>query len=181
MGSFESLVPEFYYDLIARITPGALALVVLGQSADPSSLDRILAVGSALLLPLAVLSAYVVGFLLQAISSWVSRVVAALVRSLGRKSGEIELWRVDPWLTVRSAAPQLDASVLLKALAERTMMRSIMILAVLLVVLDAPMVRGVGGVGRISGIVFLIAVNWRAEVTARWTALRLEANAHEGA
>lgn len=177
MGDYQSWVPEFYYDLIARITPGALTLVVIGHAMDPASQDRVLALGSALLLPLGVLLAYVVGFLLQTITSWFFRILLVPVRALTAKSGAADLWRVDPWVVALESAPALGASWLVKAIAERSMVLSLTTLAIVAVAVDAPILREIGAVGRIGGIVLLALIGFRLEMFARRSAVSLRARA----
>jgi hypothetical protein len=126
-----TLVPEFYYDLIARIVPGAvLSLLVAWEWR--SHLSPLLALGGAIVLPVGFVVSYVSGFFLDAISDvTVGRLNHLLYRLFHGVVGS-GVWRTRTLQQIRLANRQDSSGInrrafLIKMVAEKCMSRNLMV------------------------------------------------------
>ncbi len=125
------LVPEIYYDLIARLIPGSFALVAIG-SHFREKLAPLAHLNEALLTLLALAATYALGFLLDIAAGIVLNQIAnPLIRkslSRFRNAESRKLDDVEPWDTVREMANQSAAAVIGKMLAEESFLRNASVL-----------------------------------------------------
>lgn len=139
MNKIKELIPEFFYDLIARITPGSILLVAVcwHWQVSPMTLKRF---EGTILVALALIASYVLGFFLDHISYMLIYFPDRLVKRilLKRASGSSSKWKVDTWEVLRSTKDDSDTVVLLKMTAERVMIRSVMMIWVISCFLEVP-------------------------------------------
>jgi hypothetical protein len=124
MDKLSELIPEFYYDLIARVTPGAVLCATLAWSVHQrvpiDKLDPVIG------LPLALLVSYLAGFLLDSVSAMtLGRIAGHIFEKLGTR---FPVWRIDVWKHINEATANSDRAKLTKMMAERAMARSLVAL-----------------------------------------------------
>ncbi len=129
MDKVGSLVPEFYYDLIARMAPGVVLCIALGWDGREKLLP-LMEASPAIVAALATVICYVIGFLLDVLAARtlgkVNRIVFGMLKKLKPEKAE---WDIDVWKLIRSTDKDTELRlVLLKVMAERTMLRSFVLI-----------------------------------------------------
>src|SRR4030095_8317355 len=97
MDKFSDLLPEFFYDLIARITPGAVLCAALAwnvrQRVPVTELDPVIG------FPVALMASYLAGFLLDNVSAMTLGEFALRIfrifATLGTRFPLFKGWKID--------------------------------------------------------------------------------------
>lgn len=163
MDKLSGLVPEFYYDLIGRVTPGAVLCSALvwrvHQDVPLSKLD------GAVALPLGLMVSYLLGYLLDAISGMTVGRIADLV--FKRLATRLPVWQVDVWSHIHGATDERHRAKLTKMMAERTLARSLVTLALGMWTFNLVPVSRLG-LSASAALVSVLGACWfRAEYNAR--------------
>lgn len=152
------LVPEVYFDLIARVVPGFIAILICVDPTDVADISGTNWAGIALV---GFIVAYAVGFVLDMVGAhlndlgtWGWKLIISSARPLAqaisskkkddknpqKKTGssaerleeEIAVTTTDQCIRIDEITDRAFAAVLTKVLAEKALMRSLFVLAVLL-------------------------------------------------
>ena len=169
MDRFSSLVPEFFYDIIARVIPGVVAVAVVALAIGDASVE----LSAALLLPLAAIVSYLAGFLLDVGSSILFRVPNRLAFRLLRRITKHPAWDVSVWDVIRSHGEADGAAILLKLVAEQTMLRNLSVLMGLSLLADVSMLEPVPVWQQVGVWFVFVLLYYRAEFKTRTNVLTL--------
>ena len=128
------LVPQFYFDLIARVAPGVVACVLYGFAfADKLQVLRPLDTTTIILLGFVL--AYVIGLVLDLLSEGLFRVVADRLSSVKSDEDFLRLMMTTKEGSTDPILSEADKSLLTKMWAERSLMR-VLVLVFLPFVVD---------------------------------------------
>ena len=108
-GNMVSLIPEFFFDLIARIIPGAYALLLVYEVCKPD-----IATNNILLITSIVFSSYLIGFTIDRITDGIIRL----------PYGKIEKDVLSQFNPIAKNSSAYQNTIFKKSLAELVMMRS---------------------------------------------------------
>ena len=163
MDKLTDLIPEFYYDLIARVTPGALLCAALvwsvRQRLAVAELDPVIG------LPLGLLASYLAGFLLDTASALtLGRVAPYLFRALGKR---FSIWQVDVWKHINETRSDGHRAKLVKMMAERAMARSLVTLVTVMWISDLAPMPGFTALAKVGLLIGVIACWIQAEYNSR--------------
>lgn len=169
MDKLASLVPEIYYDLIARVVPGSVLCVILAVSVNVE-LAPLQLLGGALLSALALLISYATGFVLDifsgALLEWPNR---GIFWVLGRVSSA---WQTDVWEAIANETSGAHAAKLTKMMAERALLRSLMVLSVALWLLESWPMGNLSTQTKAALVIVIVLVYYRMEFWVRFAAER---------
>jgi len=173
MEKLAALVPELYYDLIARLVPGGIGVVLFAASVPPPLRDKLPKEPATIL---AVVAAYTMGLLLDAASSLTIGPMNALVRwawgfvPILRRRRARDLDAVDPWGFMRGGAKPSASGVVGKLLAERTCLRSFTLLWPVAWLTNALPIGNISALGSAVVTTGLALAQYRWDYLARATA-----------
>lgn len=132
MDNLNSLIPEFYYDLICRIVPGVILCFIFGWSVQ----DNLVPLGElsgAILAPLAFVLSYATGFVLDIFSGSILRFPNWMFfKGLSRitRRDKRMVWETNVWQVILSVEDDAHRSKLKKMMAERAVLRNLLVLSV---------------------------------------------------
>jgi hypothetical protein len=173
MGKLAALVPELYYDLIARLVPGGIGLVLVSASLPPALLEKL--PGNEPATILAVVAAYAMGLLLDAGSGITIGPINALVRRawafvpILRNRPVRALDDLDPWAFMRGGAKPSASAVVGKLVAERTCLHSFTFLCAVGWLTDSLRVGVIGTLGSAVVTTGVAVAQYRWDYLARVT------------
>jgi hypothetical protein len=130
------VLPEFFYDLIARIAPGAVLCAALAwnvrQRVPVTELDPVIG------FPFALMASYLAGFLLDTVSAmtlgWFASLIIKKFAKLGTRFSKrvkttlLEIWQSDVREHINAGLSERHRARLIKVLAESVMARSLVTL-----------------------------------------------------
>jgi hypothetical protein len=171
MDKLVSLVPEIYYDLIARIVPSSILCFVLSWSAK-TELSSPKDLGSAAMIGLLLIVGYALGLVLDMLAgtllNWPNR---GIFWVFGQFTEKENVWQVDVWHVIASESNAARASHLRKMMAERAMLRNLVVLSIAVWLLGGwPMSVLSAGINA-SAIVVLVLAYYRMEFWVRYGAV----------
>jgi len=172
MDKLVSLVPEIYYDLIGRIVPGSILCFLLSWSVktELSSLKDL--VGGAPMIALVLVVGYAMGLVLDMLAgtllNWPNRGVFWVFGQLTEKQN---VWQVNVWQVIASESNAERASKLRKMMAERALLRNLLVLSIALWLLGGwPMSNLPAGINA-TAVIVLVLVYYRMEFWVRYDAV----------
>lgn len=169
------VLPEFFYDLIARIAPGAVLCAALAwnvrQRVPVTELDPVIG------FPFALMASYLAGFLLDTVSAmtlggFASLIIKTFVKLGTRfpklvKTTQLEVWQSDVREHINASLSERHRARFIKVLAESVMARSLVTLvAGLWISYLAPM-AGFSVLAKASLLLGLVACWGKAEFNLR--------------
>jgi hypothetical protein len=173
MDKFADLLPEFFYDLIARITPGAVLCAALAwnvrQRVPVTELDPVIG------FPVALMASYLAGFLLDTVSAMTLGGFAWLIIQIFKKLGTrfkrvktpLKVWQIDVRKHINASLSERYRPKFIKVLAEKVMARSLVTLvAGMWISYLAPM-AGFSVLAKASLLLGLVACWGKAEFNLR--------------
>src|SRR4029453_1207728 len=173
MDKFSDLLPEFFYDLIARITPGAVLCAALAwnvrQRVPVTELDPVIG------FPVALMASYLAGFLLDTVSAMTLGGFAWLIIQIFKKLGTrfkrvktpLKVWQIDVRKHINASLSERYRPKFIKVLAEKVMARSLVTLvAGMWISYLAPM-AGFSVLAKASLLLGLVACWGKAEFNLR--------------
>jgi hypothetical protein len=168
-----ALVPELYYDLIGRFVPGALGTALFATT-FLAMIPYKTTTSEFLLTCLGVAVAYSVGLLLDVASGMtigpLNLAFRRSVRSLPIQQKGREVDHVEPWNFMRGKGDPEAGAVVGKLLAERTCLRSLSLLWLLVWLTGTPPAAALGLVVHFALIACLLVGQYHWEYLARATA-----------
>jgi hypothetical protein len=170
-----AMIPEFLYDLIGRICPGALLCVAVGWDLR-CQLIPFNALGGGILTLLGFMVSYVVGFLLDTVSGLsIGYLYRRLVFPFFYWRSKQEVYNTDVWQVIRNPTYSEMKGVLTKMMAERTMLRSLLVSWIFLWALGSSLLTCLNTAWKIIVLIGLLWTSYRSEVTCRREACRARA------
>jgi hypothetical protein len=166
-----SLIPDFFYDVIGRVTPGA---ILLGAIAWDSrlALAPLKEISAALVVPLVLLFSYAIGIIIDiACGGTIGLLSWYIFRALHHITAK-DVWGTDVWQVARESNDPHHASVLKKMMAERSLLRSLVALWIALWVFDFSLLAQLSFMVKASALVGLLFVYYRMEFSSRFEASR---------
>ena len=170
--TLSALIQEFFYDLIGRISPGALLCLAVGWDVR-NDLIPFKDLGGGVLTLLAFFLSYVAGFCLDIFSGltvgncyrWC---VFPLLHWLSKK----DVYDTDVWQVIRGARDNERKAVLTKMMAERAMVRNLVVLWIGLWVFGSSLLLSLHFATKAVLLITLVAISYRVEFNCRREARR---------
>ena len=166
-----ALIPEFYYDLIGRITPGAVLCLTVGWDLR-TKLPSIKELDAGILILLAILLSYIAGFVLDVVSGITIGRISRMVFWILYKCTNKAEWQTNVWQNIRDGKENAYSSILTKMMAERTMLRSFLVLWIFLWLLDSSLLSGLHLAPKIIVLFLIVIIYYHWEFMSRHTALQ---------
>jgi len=172
LDKLNALIPEFFYDLIGRICPGAVLCLAVGWDVR-SDLTCFKELGGGVLTLLAFLLSYVAGFCLDTFSGMtVGNCYRGWVFPLLHRWRKQDVYNTDVWQVIRDSRDNETKAVLTKMMAERTMLRSLLVSWIGLWVVGSSLLVPLHVATRIVVLIVLLSISYRGEFNCRREARR---------
>lgn len=174
MDKLGELIPNLFYDLIARICPGSLfsAVLLLDPRSQALTLNQL---QPAILTLLFFIISYVVGFLLDICSESISYGLNIAISKSFYRYANKDVWALDVWEVMTKHGYHEDSSYVLflrKCIAELALFRSLCLAWLLFLALDVSVLNGVDFLYKLFTLAILVFAIFRRELSVRRVAQR---------
>ena len=156
-----SAIPEIYYDLIARIVPGTIALGVYGWGEINKGFD----LGK---LSLGLIFSYMTGLMLNLLAEQFWHFILFRWRSKLWKSAKARKTDGELWLWIRSI-PLIDRNLYTKMMAEKSLFASLTVGSLIMFCVPPPILpRHLVGFASVISFVIFSACMFRVNTWLSW-------------